>query len=447
MIKKNRKLNLDFFFHIRRIPFIYLNLSKLRPPGEIYLLGLCFITRDKVYNIKIFPLEIISAHHQKMKFVLALILAFAIFIPNVMCLKAVITGGGVATTNADLYGGFVDLATSGGESYIGIITAGINWNVAESTANTIARRFERTYGATRVEWLPFHKDNGNSCFDTTLANKIRSMTGVFFNGGDVNFYNDCFFRNGVTSPALTTMRAEYRSNRLAIMGSSAGTLVLQDTPMLRTRESYNSLVLRSLYTANGGFAFFDYGFLDVHFSGKGRHGRLIRLIEDLHQYSQYGFGIDDDTGMIITGNTFRVAGTGGVYIFDVSGAINTSGKRFGVNNVRATLLTLGDSYNLATKVATFASYKNLLTASNQNDVTAKMTSDIFKPGMFTTLTTRLFLARRSTSTYGLTAELSPRFRLNFRESAQSAGYMGKTGGKTYYGYRNLFIDIFCHSNC
>jgi len=380
-----------------------------------------------------------------MKFFLALFYALSIVLPITYCGKAVLTGGGVSNTNADIYDAFIDLATVSGESYIGVITSGISLSVAESTATTIMRRLQRTYGATRVEWLPFHAENGTTCTSTTLANRIKSMTGVYLNGGDTDRYMDCFYKNGEPTAALTTMRTQYKNNRLAVMGSSAGTLIVQETPMLRIRESYNSFRLGSSVTSPGGFGLFEYGFLDVHFSNKGRQGRLMRLVEDLQQKSHLGYGIDEDTAMVIDGNKFTVAGTKGVYIFNVDEAINTSGKRFGVNGLKGSYLTNGDSFNFLTEKITFARAK--LTSSTVNQVTAKMTNNIFQPGMFTTLTTRLFMAGLSTSTFGYTEEVDPRFRINFKKVAGSNGYRGVVSGKELISYENLNIDIYCYSGC
>ena len=382
-----------------------------------------------------------------MKSILLSVYALSIILPIAFCGKAVLTGGGVATTNAEIYDAFIDLATMNGESYIGVVTAGISLSVAESTANTIMRRLQRTYGATRVEWLPFHQQNGSTCTSTTLANRIKSMTGIYFNGGDVEPYLDCFFRNGQPSPALTVMRTQYKSNKLAVMGASAGTLIVPDTPVLKTRESYSTLRYGSSVTATAGFGLFEYGFIDVHFSPRGRQGRVMRLIEELQRESHVGYGVDEDTAMVIDGTKFSVVGTKGVYIFNAEDAINTSGKRFGVNSLKGNYLTKGDSYNFLTERVTHASWKQKITSSLQDNATSKMTYDIFKDGMFTTLTTRLFMTRLSTSTYGYTAEIDPRFRLNFRKTSESAGYIGKLNGKQYISYENLFIDIYCSSGC
>ncbi len=68
--------------------------------------------------------------------------------------------------------------------------------------------------------------------------RLRSMTGIYFNGGDTGMILNCF----LGTSALSVMRSRYRSGDLAIFGSSAGSMVLQDTPVRGSRTSWGSLV-------------------------------------------------------------------------------------------------------------------------------------------------------------------------------------------------------------
>jgi len=118
-----------------------------------------------------------------------------------------------------------------------------------------------------------------------------------------------------------------------------------------------------------------------------------------------------------------------------------------VRSARGTYLTTGDRYNLTSRVVTIPSWKLRLTDARKEDFTSKMTYSIFTPGMFTTLTTRLFQSGRSDSTYGYTEETDPQYRVNFREGSSSTGYMGALNGVTHTTYLNLFIDMYCYANC
>jgi len=368
--------------------------------------------------------------------------------PSSQAGKAVFTGGEVAPTNAAIYQTFVNFtAATGEEQYIGVFTAGNSLASAASTGATLVRRLQKVYGAKKVEWIPFHKDNGTTCTDPALLAKVKKLTGVFLNGGDAQFYIDCFYKNGKETASLLALQDRYHKNKLAVMGSSAGTLIVQSTPMLKIRESYSSLVYGSSYTSTGGFKLLDYGFVDVHFSERARQGRLIRMIEDLQQYSHVGFGIDEDTAMVIDGTKFKVVGTNGVYVINTDLAKKGTGKRFNVTNVRANYLTNGDSYNFETKAITIPSFKKKITSTVQKNTPATMTDDVFQPGMFTLVTQGLFRSKVSSQTYGYTKETNPRFELDFRKTSSSAGYLGTSGGVEYLSYKNLYVDVYCVQNC
>ena len=370
------------------------------------------------------------------------------FFPTSQAGRAVLTGGKVKPTNAAIYNTFINfIASTNEEQYIGVFTTGNSLTSAASTAAIIVRRLQRTYGAKKVEWIPFHKDNGTTCTSSTLLAKVKKLTGAYFNGGDAQLYLDCFYKSGKPTPALVAMQERYHNNKLALMGSSAGTLIVQSTPIPKSRESYNSLVFGSSKTSTGGFQFIEYGFVDVHFSQRARQGRLIRLIEDLEQYSHIGFGIDEDTAMVIDGPKFKVVGTNGVYVINADLAKKGTGKRFSVTDIRASYLTNGDSYTFSSKVITIPSFKKKITSSMQDNSPATMTSDIFSPGMFTTITQGLFRSRVSSFTYGYTNEMNPRYEVDFRKTSSSTGYIGKSGDIEYLSYINLYVDIYCVENC
>jgi len=177
-----------------------------------------------------------------------LLTIFTIFAPLTHCGKAVLSGGELEATNAAVYSAFIELSTAKtGGQYIGVLTSGNTWETAETVATPIARRLQKTYGATKAEFLPLHLNNGNSCTDPAFVEKIKQMTGMYFSGGDTDLYVNCFYKSGQPTEALKTMQEMYRADKLAIMGSSAGTLILQTTPMLKVYDSWQSLTYGSSY--------------------------------------------------------------------------------------------------------------------------------------------------------------------------------------------------------
>ena len=199
----------------------------------------------------------------------------------------------------------------------------------------------------------------------------------------------------------------------------------------------------------GGLGLFEHGFLDVHFTQRGRHGSFTRLIFDLQKNGKIGFGIDENTAMVMQDNeSFKVVGAGGVYIIDVSSAKKKSGqeksKRWSVEDVRVFYLTEGDSFNFNTRHFKFAKGKII---NNGIEKHAKVSKDIFNNDAFTKVTTDLFNSKLSESTYGLSSETKARYRLDFRKTAVSEGLIGEINGTVYQSYANLFMDIYCVKNC
>ena len=383
--------------------------------------------------------------------ILALVLSLFALLPSVYSSKAVLSGGYVDSLNADVYNAFINQASPNGRApYIGVVTAGTTLEVAQSTADSIISQLRDIYGVRNVEWLPYHPDDGTTCSSTRWNSMLNSMTGIYFNGGDSQMLLDCFQPNGRTSSALSIILSRYSNGSLAVYGSSAGALVMQSNPFLKIQDSWNALVYGPNYIGAGGFGIFNHGFLDVHFSTRGRHGAFARLIYDFRSYGTIGFGIDQDTAIVMDNeNSFRVAGTGAVYIFDVGSAIKGSTSssnhgRWAVRNIRVFYLTAGDRYYFNTGMISFASGKKV---NAGNNVSAKYTADIFSDNAFTSLSTRFFNANRSTSTYGYTSELYPRYRVNLFKKSNSRSYVRKTNGVSKMSYANLYIDIYCMSNC
>jgi len=381
-----------------------------------------------------------------MKYILFFLFFFTISIPFAKSGKAVIAGGAVTWGNNDINREFARLASPRGRtSYVGVITAGVSLGIARSTANDIGNQLRRRYGIQKTEWLPFHRFNGNSCTSSAYNSKIRQMTGIYINGGDTQAIVNCLRRNGMVTSGLSTIRSRYRSGSLAVFGSSAGALVMQSGPIPGTRSSFSSLTRGPDYIRNGGMSLFNQGFIGVHFTNRGRVGHLTRMVQDLRGTSTIGFGVDQNTAMIMNGErSFRVEGTQGVYVIDVRNAVRGSTHasnrgRWAIRNVRVSYLTDGDSFNFGSRTVSFAGNKSRV---RETGVAARRSGNIFASGAFTSVTTSLFRSRAET-TIGETSQSRPEYRFDFRETANSVAYA--SGSRL--SYRGLLMDIYCIRNC
>jgi cyanophycinase len=394
----------------------------------------------------------------------------------------VLVGGGLKDDNTAVYNKIVALAGGTGVAKIGIITAASipesqDPNKGTATASNAkanglyyANLFKTTYGALDAQWIPIDLDQISNNSSQTVVNQLNGMTGFFFGGGDQSRLITCFYlSNRQNSPALSAILNRYAAGSV-ISGSSAGTAIMNGAPMVTGGESYNALrygAFSSISANNpddlsydnlGGFALFNYGLIDTHFSERGRQARIVRLASDRAKTMAYG--VDENTALVVTNAdtssaSMSVLGQNGVFIFDLSGSTKGTGSYWSISNVSTSYLSSGDSYNPATKTASFASFKTAL-AGRELYASAKSPSrDIFsspnsscasgrcKPREFVNIANDLFDSR-STQTSGQSYESGPIFEAKMVKSSAlgSAGYQGKQNNINFYSFKNLRLDLY-----
>ncbi|HZU68492.1 MAG TPA: cyanophycinase [Ktedonobacteraceae bacterium] len=389
----------------------------------------------------------------------------------------VLGGGALSNFNDPVYSEVVSLAGGKGVARIGIITAASF--TPRKDGQFYVDLFLKHYGVADAEWIPIDRAHLNNTKSPKVIAQINSMTGFFFGGGDQSRLVFCMFYNGTPapgnhprpSPALKAIIAKYDAGAV-VGGTSAGTDALVKDPMITGGESYEAIRngafpyiqedhLNDLsYDPAGGFGMFTYGLLDTHFTERGRQGRLIRLAADTH--TPMGYGIDQDTGLLITNADspqaqMQVIGQHGVYILDLSKAtIDKKGPFWSIFNVKVTYLTVGDSFDPNTKTVTIANWKTPLAGHEQHNHPRPPTHDIFSsfrdhggkngqgvPNAFTVFSTNLFDSRAAT-TYGLTYEDHPTFEVQMIKLKDASGYIGAFQGMQYISYIKLTVNIFTY---
>lgn len=395
----------------------------------------------------------------------------------------VLVGGGLQDANAAIYDRIVALAGGRGIARIGVITAASipesqDPNAGTSSASNskangayYANLFKTTYGAADAQWIPIDLDRIGNNSSQTVVSQINSMTGFFFGGGDQSRLITCFFlSNRTDSPALAAIRSKFASGAV-VAGTSAGTAIHAQAPMITGGESYNALRYGSStsinpdypddlsYDPRGGFGLFSYGLLDTHFSERGRQGRIVRLAADTGKTMAYG--VDENTALVVSNADtasaqMQVLGQNGVLIFDLGQATLSTSPSWSISGVKATYLTTGDSFTPSTRTATTATWKTSLTGREYYSSAKPPTRDIFSspnnlnssgtrryPREFTLIATDLFDSR-STSTTGQTYERNPAFEVRLTKSSSfgSVGYQGYQNNVNYYSFKNLRVDIY-----
>jgi cyanophycinase len=170
------------------------------------------------------------------------------------------------------------------------------------------RVFERL-GAEDVRIVDTEtRDDATS--STALA-AINKATGVFFTGGD---------QARITSILKDTEIDQAIHKRFAegivIAGTSAGAAVMPDKMIVEGDSQTNPRI--ETVDMGPGLGFLPGVVIDQHFSQRGRLGRLISAL--LLEPASLGFGIDENTAMVVTDNQIEVIGEGAVTIVDESEA-------------------------------------------------------------------------------------------------------------------------------
>ncbi|HBL11728.1 MAG TPA: cyanophycinase [Cyanobacteria bacterium UBA11162] len=144
---------------------------------------------------------------------------------------------------------------------------------------------------------------------------IEKATGVFFTGGD---------QARITSILKDTELDELIHKRFAeglvIGGTSAGAAVMPDVMIVEGDSETNPRM--EIVDMGPGMAFLPGVVIDQHFLQRGRLGRLISALAQ--QPAVLGFGIDENTAIVVNGHQFEVIGEGVVTVIDESEITHTN---------------------------------------------------------------------------------------------------------------------------
>ncbi|KAL3878296.1 hypothetical protein ACJMK2_030661 [Sinanodonta woodiana] len=348
----------------------------------------------------------------------------------------VLIGGNQADDNAEIYNTIVQMAGGTGVAKIGLIHAASA--DPQDSFNFYHDIFVNRYGASEANFIPIDVNHTSANSDPNVIQLIRRQTGFFFGGGDQHrVTQSLLLPDGSPSPALVAIR-EMKRKGAVIAGTSAGTTCQTDRVMIMDGVSWDALKDGAHETENsehpddliyqriGGIGLFHGYIMDSHFSQRGRQGRMIRLLWDTRKQSlgsNFAFGVDEDTALVVTHDgtnqaSGKVIGSSGVTLLDISKATSTSSRYFSIRGVSASYLTNGDQINLHTRAITTAPNKTSLAghemyahALTSTDIFAHWDSDSDQKPEFVRVATSIYDNRNEQFTYGTTNETNPRFNV------------------------------------
>lgn len=187
-----------------------------------------------------------------------------------------------------------------------IIVMTVATELPREVGDDYIRTFERL-GVEDIRILDMaYRDDTNSERSLEI---IKQATGVFFTGGDQAQIVDTL--KGTEVDKLLHQRF---ADGLVIAGTSAGAAMMPDMMIVEGDAGTNPKV--NIVETGPGMGFLPNIAIDQHFAQRGRIGRLLSAMAQ--QSINLGFGIDENTAVIVTGNLVKVVGDGAITVVDMA---------------------------------------------------------------------------------------------------------------------------------
>lgn len=174
------------------------------------------------------------------------------------------------------------------------------------------RVFERL-GAEEVRIVD--TETREDASSSTALEAVRKATGIFFTGGD-----QARITSVIKDTELDAAIHKRFCEGVVIGGTSAGAAVMPDVMIVEGDSETNPRI--EIVYMGPGLAFLPGVVIDQHFSQRGRLGRLLSALAQ--QPAVLGFGIDENTAMVVTDNQIEVIGEGSITVVDESELIYTN---------------------------------------------------------------------------------------------------------------------------
>ncbi|WP_233279877.1 cyanophycinase [Caulobacter vibrioides] len=218
--------------------------------------------------------------------------------------------------------------------------------------------------------------------------KLSTADGIWFVGGDQSrIIATLKTHQGGDTPFLARLRARWRTGA-AIGGTSAGAAMMSG-PMIVAGDSPAALVLPVGAAAGPlgeplsmgqGLGFFSFGLVDQHFDRRKRLGRLARALGALSPTQRLGFGVDENTALVVDvdRHAARVVGAGAVTVLDARKPGRLRREPYALRSATLTMLTDGDAIDLRSLHVTPSSGKVLVATplSERSRPEARLASEL-----------------------------------------------------------------------
>ena len=242
----------------------------------------------------------------------------------------VVAGGGV--TDPAIYERFVSLAGGPEAPIVVIPTAGTGETYGDFWPGL--QRL-RDAGAAHIKVL--HTRDRQEADREDFVAPLQKARGVWFSGGRQWRLVDAY----LGTRTLTAIRGVLE--RGGVIGGSSAGATIQGSYLVRGDTSTNTIMMGD---HTEGFGFLANVGIDQHLLRRNRHFDLVDVIEAHPEL--LGIGLDENTAIVVRGDTFEVIGSSYVAIYD---STNVKGDHW-----RFYFLAPGDRYDLGTRQPTRQTY-------------------------------------------------------------------------------------------
>lgn len=260
--------------------------------------------------------------------------------------RLVIIGGALQAENAPVYHAVLEARDGDGPVCV-IPTAGGD---PLSSIASMVERITGYAGEGSALGIPISTDTPELAYDSATVAQIGSCSGFYFTGGSQTRVVDVFLPQGDTTPAYRAVWDRWQEGAV-LAGSSAGAammarvMIAGGNPATAVTHGVAMGEDDEGMSITGGMGFFTRTHLDQHFLARGRIGRL--LVATLATDSlQVGIGIDENTAIVVEGDSAVVIGASGVVLVDARGAARQGSLRG--TGIRVNLAGAGDVVDLNT---------------------------------------------------------------------------------------------------
>lgn len=251
--------------------------------------------------------------------------------------RLVIVGGALAADNEAVYRAVLDGREGDGPVCVLPTASG----EPEASMGSAVERLDAWGGPGTARAVLIAATEPARADDPAVASRLRSCGGFFFTGGSQSRIVDTFRPGGSTTAAYRVVVDRWREGAV-VAGTSAGAAMMGRWTIFggSSLEAVEHGVVERGAEGDGvvvgpGMGFFDHGWLDQHFLARGRWGRLLVATLQAPAYD-VGFGIDENTALVVDGAWAEVVGASAVVLLD------------GRKGLTLELLGSGDTIDLTT---------------------------------------------------------------------------------------------------